>query len=119
MIGKGAIWLTSSIMAVALSGCQSADRRLFQGDPLLAYKKPLTSLPKADEKSVLLTYAEPKPPDMPEAALLADAHRKDAEKGTAVAQTAPNKPAAEELRALMPAPSAKARLEVFLTSRRK
>src|SRR5262249_49295578 len=115
MVGRSNIWLVMPIMALVLFACQSADRRPFQGDPLLAYKKPLTDLPKADERSVLLTYAEPKPPDLPHSVLVADAHSKQSDKESAVVQPMPEISPAEETPSLMPVPKAKARLEVFLT----
>jgi hypothetical protein len=76
-------------------------------------------LPKSDEKSVLLSYVEPKPPNMLETALVVDGHRKDTNEETAVTQNPPDKAAADELPSQAPTQKAKARLEVFLTSRRK
>jgi len=106
--------------AFAMFGCQFAERRPYQGDPLLAYKKPVTDLPGVEENSILLAYAEPKPPNLPEVAALVDAGKR-AGQATAVAASTPDAraSAAPDRRSKMEGPTLDPRLEVFLTSRRK
>jgi hypothetical protein len=111
-------WLTPFLANLAICGCQLADRQPYHGDPLLAYKKPVTALSNPEEHSVLLAYTEPERPDMPEAALLADA-RLHTPKATTPSNfdhqpaNSDNASSENEPTKLNP------RLEVFLTSRRK
>jgi hypothetical protein len=110
------IWILSLAVffaAISISGCQLAERRPYQGDPLLAYKKPVTDLPRVEQNSILLAYAEPRPPNLPQAAALADAGKHTGQRDAVAASTVEDGGPKMEGSTLDP------RLEVFLTSRRK
>jgi hypothetical protein len=106
--------------AFALFGCQLAERRPYQGDPLLAYKRPVTDLPRVEENSILLAFAEPKRPNLPEGAALVDAGKHAGQtKAIAAAPTDSRPVYSAQERSKTEGPTLDPRLEVFLTSRRK
>jgi hypothetical protein len=120
MVGKHRILsFTGLLAALAVAGCRSAAGPPFQGDPLLAFKKPVTLAAEAEEKSALVAYAEPRPPDLPEEALFARGNIQRSEPPPAVVQKPPEVPQPAKRAVTAEAPPAKTRLEVFLTSQRK